>query len=37
MHQDATLCDADEADAQAIASSVSAWRGDWAGALARPE
>jgi adenylate cyclase len=29
--------DPDDADAQAVASSVSAWRGDWEGALARAE
>jgi adenylate cyclase len=35
--QRAIELDPDDADAQAVASSVSAWRGDWASALATAE
>ena len=35
--QRAIELDPEDADAQAVASSVSAWRGDWAGALAKAE
>ena len=35
--QRAIELDPDDADAQAVASSVSAWRGDWASALAKAE